>query len=140
MAEEQAVDDIKQRYEKTSRLRNRVIDILSEDDKALRLTIADGDSAKLLVKLLDGEDKQTIARQKNATDEKIVGVVGAGLNDIADKVIQGLGGMRGMRGAPDASAAPTEIVPVHVEVSEEEMKQGENPELNYDALIPSGDK
>lgn len=139
MTEVIVVDDIKQRYEKTSRIRNRVIDILTSEDEALRLTIADGDSAKLLVKMLDGEDKQTIARQKNATDEKIVGVVSGGLNDIAEKVIQGMGGMRGIRGEPNAAAAPTESIPLQLEVSAEEMKQGENPDLNYDTLVPKGD-
>ena len=140
MAGEQPVDEIKNRYEKTSRIRNKVIDILSDDDEVLRLTIADSDAAKLLVKMLDGEDKQTIARQKNTTDEKAIGAFGSGINDIAERVIQTMGGIRGMRGEPDATAAPTETIPMQLEISSDEMKQGEDPNCNYDALVPKENK
>jgi hypothetical protein len=140
MAEEQVKDEIQERYDDTSKLRKRAIKLLSENDELLKQTIFDKDTSKVLIKLLDGEDKQTIARQKNATDEKLVGAVGSNINDIADVVIQSLGGQRGMRGNPDASAAPKEPVPVEVKVSEEEMRIGEDPELHYDALLKPNDK
>ena len=63
---------IERRYERTSEVRNRVIDLLAVNDQVLAQTIADKDSAGVLVKMLDGQDKQTIARQKNRTDEKAV--------------------------------------------------------------------
>ena len=135
MADEQVKDEIQERYNDTSKLRQRAIKLLSENDELLKQTIFDKDTSKILVKLLDGEDKQTIARQKNATDEKLVGVVGSNINDIADAVIQGLGGMRGIRGEPDATAAPKEEIPVSVEVKDGEMGIGEDPSLNYDALV-----
>ena len=140
MADEQVKDEIQERYNNTSKLRQRAIKLLSENDELLKQTIFDKDTSKILVKLLDGEDKQTIARQKNATDEKLVGVVGSNINDIADAVVQSLGGHRGMRGNPDASAAPKETIPVEVKVSEEEMRIGEDPELHYDALLKPNDK
>ena len=140
MADEQVKDEIQERYDDTSKLRQRAIKLLSENDELLKQTIFDKDTSKILVKLLDGEDKQTIARQKNATDEKLVGVVGSNINDIADAVVQSLGGHRGMRGNPDASVAPKETIPVEVKVSEEEMRIGEDPELHYDALLKSNDK
>ena len=135
MSKEQIKDEMKDRYDETSRLRKRAIQILSENDELLKQTIFDKDTSKILVKLLDGEDKQTIARQKNATDEKLVGMVGSNIHDIADAVIQSLGGHRGMRGEPDANAAPKETIAMTVNVSEEEMRIGEDPELHYDALL-----
>lgn len=135
MSKEQIKDEMKDRYDETSRLRKRAIQILSENDELLKQTIFDKDTSKILVKLLDGEDKQTIARQKNATDEKLVGMVGSNIHDIADAVIQSLGGHRGMRGEPDANAAPKETIAMTVDVSEEEMRIGEDPELHYDALL-----
>ena len=135
MSKEQIKDEMKDRYDETSQLRKRAIQILSENDELLKQTIFDKDTSKILVKLLDGEDKQTIARQKNATDEKLVGMVGSNIHDIADAVIQSLGGHRGMRGEPDANAAPKETIAMTVNVSEEEMRIGEDPELHYDALL-----
>ena len=135
MSEEQVRDEIKERYEQTSQVRQRALKILAEDDQLLNATLLDENGSKLLVKLLDGEDKQTIARQKNQTDERLVGAMSHNINDIADAVIQGLGGMRGIRGEPDATAAPKEEIPVSVEVKDGEMGIGEDPSLNYDALV-----
>ncbi len=135
MSEEQVRDEIKERYEQTSQIRQRALKILAEDDQLLNATLLDENGSKLLVKLLDGEDKQTIARQKNQTDERLVGAMSHNINDIADAVIQGLGGMRGIRGEPDATAAPKEEIPVSVEVKDGEMGIGEDPSLNYDALV-----
>ncbi len=135
MSEEQVRDEIKERYERTSQVRQRALKILAEDDQLLNATLLDENGSKLLVKLLDGEDKQTIARQKNQTDERLVGAMSHNINDIADAVIQGLGGMRGIRGEPDATAAPKEEIPVSVEVKDGEMGIGEDPSLNYDALV-----
>ena len=128
-------DEIKERYDGTSSLRQRALKILAEDDNLLEMTLRDENSSKLLIKLLDGEDKQTIARQKNQTDEKLVGAVGSNINDIAEAVIIGLGGMRGIRGEADASSAPKEQVPIQVDVTPGELQLGEDPELNYDAIM-----
>ena len=128
-------DEIKERYDGTSSLRQRALKILAEDDNLLEMTLRDENSSKLLIKLLDGEDKQTIARQKNQTDEKLVGAVGSNINDIAEAVITGLGGMRGIRGEADASSAPKEQVPIQVDVTLGELQLGEDPELNYDAIM-----
>ena len=128
-------DEIKERYDGTSSLRQRALKILAEDDNLLEMTLRDENSSKLLIKLLDGEDKQTIARQKNQTDEKLVGAVGSNINDIAEAVIIGLGGMRGIRGEADASSAPKEQVPIQVDVTPGDLQLGEDPELNYDAIM-----
>ena len=138
MAEEQVTDEIKDRYDGTSKLRQAAIEILAENKEILKQTLFDKDTSKVLIKLLDGEDKQTIARQKNATEEKMVGVVGSNINTIADAVIQGLGGMAGIRGEPDAAAAPKENVPIDIKVDAKEMQVGEDPECNYENIMKQG--
>ena len=127
---------IERRYERTSEVRNRVIDLLAVNDQVLAQTIADKDSARVLVKMLDGQDKQTIARQKNRTDEKAVGAV-TSIQQVAKEVIQAMGGPIGIRGEPDASAAPRGSVPIQVDVNEGELNQGADEALNVDALMGS---
>ena len=127
---------IERRYERTSEVRNRVIDLLAVNDQVLAQTIADKDSAGVLVKMLDGQDKQTIARQKNRTDEKAVGAV-TSIQQVAKEVIQAMGGPIGIRGEPDASAAPRGSVPIQVDVNEGELNQGADEALNVDVLMGS---
>ena len=134
MSEEPLKDVIESRYDGTSDIRQRALDMLAKDDTALALALADKESSKILIKLLDGEDKQTIARQKNATDEKIAGSIGANIPGLVDVVISQLGGHKGLRGDADASKAPSEKIDLKVEVKDGELGQGEDNTLNYESL------
>ena len=134
MADEQVKDEIHERYDDTSKLRQRAIKLLSENDELLKQTIFDKDTSKILVKLLDGEDKQTIARQKNATDEKIAGSIGANIPGLVDIVISQMGGHKGLRGEADATVAPKEKIDIKVDVKQGELGQGEDTTLNYESL------
>lgn len=127
---------IERRYDRTSSIRDRAIDLLAVDDQRLSQTIADKDSASILIKMLDGQDKQTIARQKNRTDEKAVGAV-TSIQHVAKEVIQAMGGPIGIRGEPDASAAPRESIPIKVTVNEGELEQGADEALTAEALLGS---
>lgn len=127
-------DVIERRYERTSSVRNRAIDLLAENDTTLAQTIADKDSASILIKMLDGEDKQTIARQKNRTDEKAVGAV-TSIQHVAKEVIQAMGGPIGIRGEPDASAAPRGSIPIDVKLKDGELSQGADESLTAEALL-----
>ena len=71
MSEEPLKDVIESRYDGTSAIRQRALTMLANDDSALALALADKESSKILIKLLDGDDNPTIARQKIATDENI---------------------------------------------------------------------
>ena len=134
MSEEPLKDVIESRYDGTSDIRQRALDMLAKDDTALALALADKESSKILIKLLDGEDKQTIARQQNATDEKIAGSIGANIPGLVDAVISQLGGHKGLRGDADASKAPSEKIDLKVEVKDGELGQGEDNTLNYESL------
>lgn len=125
---------IERRYEKTSDVRDRVIELLSGTDTNLSQTLADKDSAGILIKMLDGQDKQTIARQRNRTEEKAVGAV-ANIQQVAKEVIQAMGGPIGIRGEPDATAAPRETVPIKVSVNQGELEQGADEALTAEALL-----
>lgn len=135
IVEKTPVDEIKERYEFTSQIRRQAIGILAPDASQLNMTLNDSDQAKLLVKLLDGEDKQTIARQKNATDEKIAGAIGTNLPSMVDQVISQMGGIKALRGEPDSSSAPKEKINLDVSIGHNELQQGEDPSLNYDSLV-----
>lgn len=137
MTEEVYKDEIEKRYDLVSNIRQRALIQLAETDENLRLTLADKESSKNLMKLLDGEDKQTIARQRNATDEKIAGSIGANIPGLVDAVISQMGGHIGIRGNADASVAPKEKIDINVEVGQGELNQGEDADLNYEALITS---
>lgn len=134
MSEEPLKDVIENRYDGTSDIRQRALSMLAKDDAALSLALADKESSKILIKLLDGEDKQTIARQKNATDEKIAGSIGANIPGLVDAVISQMGGHKGLRGSPDASNAPKEKIDMNVDVKVGELGQGEDTTLNYESL------
>lgn len=125
---------IERRYEKTSDVRDKVIELLAGSDTTLSQTLADKDSATILIKMLDGQDKQTIARQRNRTEEKAVGVV-SNIQQAAKEVIQAMGGPSAVRGAPDASAAPRETVPIKVSVNQGELEQGADEALTAEALL-----
>ena len=133
--EKTPADEIKERYDFTSNIRKQAIGILAPDVSQLNMTLNDSDQAKLLVKLLDGEDKQTIARQKNATDEKIAGAIQTNLPNMVDQVISQMGGIKSIRGEADSEAAPKEKIDIDVNVGPKELDQGEDPSLNYDSLI-----
>ena len=45
---------IERRYEKTSDVRDKVIELLAGSDTTLSQTLADKDSATILIKMLDG--------------------------------------------------------------------------------------
>lgn len=129
------VDEIKERYNYTSAIRRQAIGILAPDVNQLNMTLNDSDQAKLLVKLLDGEDKQTIARQKNATDEKLAGAIGANLPELVDQVISQMGGVKNIRGEANPDLAPKEKIDIKVDVGRNELEQGEDPNLNYETLL-----
>ena len=134
MSEESLKDVIESRYDGTSAIRQRALTMLANDDSALALALADKESSKILIKLLDGEDKQTIARQKNATDEKIAGSIGANIPGLVDIVISQMGGHKGLRGEADATVAPKEKIDIKVDVKQGELGQGEDTTLNYESL------
>lgn len=134
MTEEVKKDIIEERYDVTSNIRQRALVMLAESDDLLRLSLADKESSKALLKLLDGEDKQTIARQKNATEEKIANVIGNSLPEMVDQVIAAMGGSKAIRGEPDASRAPKEKIDIDVKVGKGELGQGEDTELSYETL------
>lgn len=125
---------IERRYEKTSDVRDKVIELLAGSDTTLSQTLADKDSATILIKMLDGQDKQTIARQRNRTEEKAVGVV-SNIQQVAKEVIQAMGGPIGIRGEPDATAAPRETVPIKVSVNQGELEHGADEALTAEALL-----
>lgn len=133
---ENTEDEFTARYDYTSNIRKRAIDHFSAADETLHLTLADKDSASLLIKLLDGEDKQTIARQKNKTDEKLADGLGVNVHAVADSLFQKL---TGLRGEPDASKAPDEKIDLDVKVEDGEMRIGEDPELNFENLVPKNE-
>lgn len=134
MSEEVKKDEIEERYNLTSNIRKRALKMLADDDEALRLSLADKESQKALLKLLDGEDKQTIARQKNITDEKAVGAMTTSLPQMVDEVIKAMGGANAIRGNPDPSAAPKEKIDIDVNVGNGELEQGEDTTLSYETL------
>ncbi len=135
MSEEKKPDEIQTRYDGTSAVRQRALELLANNDELLALTIADKDASKILVKLLDGEDKQTIARQKNATDEKIAGAVTNNMPEMVEQVIRAMGGHAGIRGKADASYAPREKIDCDVKVENGELKQGEDADLSYETMV-----
>lgn len=135
MTEETKKDAIEDRYDATSKIRQRALKMLADDDELLRINLADKETSKVLIKLLDGEDKQTIARQKNATDEKIANVVSSSLPEMVDKVISAMGGAKAIRGEPDAKAAPREKIDLDVKVGDGELVQGEDADLSYETLM-----
>ena len=108
--------------------------MLAEDDEILRISLADKEAQKALLKLLDGEDKQTIARQKNATDEKVAGAITTNLPMMVDEVIKAMGGPNAIRGNPDATTAPREKIDISVKVGNGELDQGEDANLSYESL------
>lgn len=134
MSEEVKKDEIEERYNLTSNIRKRALKMLANDDEALRLSLADKESQKALLKLLDGEDKQTIARQKNITEEKAVGAITTDLPQMVDEVIKAMGGLSSIRGNPDPSAAPKEKIDIDVSVGNGELEQGEDATLSYETL------
>lgn len=134
MSEEVKKDEIEERYNLTSNIRKRALKMLANDDDALRLSLADKESQKALLKLLDGEDKQTIARQKNITEEKAVGAITTDLPQMVDEVIKAMGGLSSIRGNPDPSAAPKEKIDIDVSVGNGELEQGEDATLSYETL------
>lgn len=134
MSEEVKKDEIEERYNITSNIRQRALTMLAEDDEILRISLADKESQKALLKLLDGEDKQTIARQKNATDEKVAGAITTNLPMMVDEVIKAMGGPNAIRGNPDATTAPREKIDIDVKVGSGELDQGEDANLSYESL------
>lgn len=134
MSEDVKKDEIEERYNLTSNIRKRALTMLAESDDVLRLSLADKEAQKALLKLLDGEDKQTIARQKNITDEKAVGAITTSLPQMVDEVIKAMGGNSAIRGNPDATAAPKEKIDIDVKVGNGELDQGEDATLSYETL------
>lgn len=135
MTEDVKKDIIEERYDNVSAVRQRALKMLAEDDELLRISLADKESSKILVKLLDGEDKQTIARQKNATDEKLVAGVTTSLPEMVDQVIKSMGGQSAIRGEPDPTRAPREKVDIDAKVVPGELDQGEDASLSYETII-----
>lgn len=132
---DQTRTEIDNRYEKTSKIRDRAIELLAEDEQLLRITLADKESSRNLIKLLDGQDKQTIARQKNTTDEKAIGASSADAKLIASEIVAAMGGFTGMRGEPDQGAAPSKPIDLDVNMVPGEMSKGPDETLTCEALL-----
>lgn len=139
MAEEKTFDEmIDDRYERTSDLREAALQTLVGDAEQLRLTLADKVSANIFLKLIDGQDKQTIARQRNRTEEAAVGAF-TNVQGVVKQVISAMGGVKAVRGEPDASMAPKGTIDCDVAVNNGELESGADENLNVDTLMGRGE-
>lgn len=135
MAEEKTFDEvIDERYKRTSDLRERVIDHFTGDQEAFKLAMADKDSAAILIKMIDGQDKQTIARQRNRTEEAAVGAF-TNVQGVVKQVIAAMGGPKALRGEADITAAPKGTIDCDVEVIDGELAKGSDENLNVETLM-----
>ena len=90
--------DIEANLELTDTIRTRAIEHLTSSDEVLHQNLADKDQAALLMKLLDGKDRQALTLQKNSIDSRIADGL-SNLDDAADKILEGLSVSFGIRTA-----------------------------------------
>lgn len=135
MSEEKSFDEvIDERYRRTSDLRERVIEHFTADEQAFKLAMADKDSASILIKMIDGQDKQTIARQRNRTEEAAVGAF-TNVQSVVKQVVAAMGGPKAIRGEADASLAPKGTIDCDVDVNNGELTKGADENLNVETLM-----
>ena len=122
------------RYKRTSDVRDRVIEHFTSTPDQFNLTMADKDSASILIKMLDGQDKQTIARQRNRTEEAAVGAF-TNVQSVVKQVIGAMGGPKAIRGEADPSAAPKGSIDIDVDIIDGELDQGADENLNVESIM-----
>lgn len=118
----------------TDDVRARAIHHLSKDETALHAALADPKTASILIKLLDGKDRQALNLQKNQIDSQMADAMGT-LADAAEQVIDQLGGVFAIRTVnPEPNPSATTSIERQYTFVPDEATLEPSEELTFDTF------